>query len=131
MPPKFLNSAWCMAIIAIAIGVISFFLFEKVYGKGYEPELIATLLSIVFFLGSTKINHDREMRKDRKEENDKLLEEIKKRATKEYVDQQDDNIINRFNQHLEESRESDRKEMELIKSMDTKLTSLYNKLIKL
>ncbi len=130
MPPKFLNSVWCMLIIALAISVISYFLMYRLWG-GNEPVIISVCISVIFFLLSNKLIHDREEKKSKREENDKLLAEIEKRATVEYVDTQDDHILDRFDQHLKESKESDRDRMELIKSMDGKLTRLYDKLIKL
>ncbi len=44
-----------------------------------------------------------------------------------YVDQQDKNVDEKLEQHMQESRETDAREMELIKSMDRKIDILLNR----
>lgn len=127
MPPKFLNSVLFMLIIALAIAVISFFLLGRLYG-GNEPGIISTCFAIIVFLLGNKLVHDREEKRSKREENDKLLAEIEKRATVDYVDKQDNHMIDLFEQHLAESKESDAKGMRLIESMDRKLDKLIDKL---
>lgn len=116
-----------MAIIAVAISVISYFLLDRLYGGGNEPAIISACMAIIFFLVSNKIIMDKDAKKSKNDENEKLLAEIKKRATFEYVDTQDEHMINLFEQHLDESRSSDKKVMDLVTSMDRKLDILIGK----
>lgn len=56
-----------------------------------------------------------------------IKDDLEKKASIEYVDKQDAHISSSLNQHIVESKETDEKVMELIKSIDNKLNILITR----
>jgi len=53
--------------------------------------------------------------------------ELDKKASIEYVNKQDENIVNTLNQHIQESNRSDEIQMKYIMSIDANVRTLLNK----
>jgi|WetSurMetagenome_2_1015567.scaffolds.fasta_scaffold00157_36 hypothetical protein len=56
-----------------------------------------------------------------------LKAEFEKRPTYEYVDKQDEQTLNYVKQHVEESNRANQTQLDLIRSIDSKINILLNK----
>jgi len=127
MPKKFLNSIWCTFIISIAIAIIVFFLTQRIFGN-QEPVIISVCVSIIIFLLTQKLIMEKEENKQKKQEDERITHELNIRHTYKYVDDQDDKIMDALKQHTEDSAETNKRLVELIKSVDGNVKILLGKL---
>lgn len=127
MPKKFLNSIWCTFIISIAIAIIVFFLTQRIFGN-QEPVIISVCVSIIIFLLTQKLIMEKEENKQKKQEDERITHELNIRPTYKYVDDQDDKIMDALKQHTEDSAETNKRLVELIKSVDGNVKILLGKL---
>ncbi len=84
--------------------------------KWFEILSSATIAIVVVFLAQSLTNTN----------NKKLSveDELNKKATYEYVDKQDADVVRIMNQHMRESTKTDNQLMEYIKSIDSKINIL-------
>ena len=84
----------------------------------YVVTIVVAILTVVFA----------QSWQDKREGSISIKNELKTKASIDYVDKQDANVVNTIKQHMEESKTTDDKEMQLIQSMDRKIDILINKI---
>jgi hypothetical protein len=127
MPIKFFRSIWFALILSLLIAIILFSSLSRLIG-GPDSVYISASVSILIFLLTNKTTVDREEQKLKKCEEEKIYEELNKKPDFKYVDEKDANTVNMLRQHMDESKISDKKQMDLVRSMDNKLDILINKI---